>query len=523
MQKPRLVYYNDAHHFHGKRIEPPASIHKLQQPVDEVLGTGVDLLVLGLGYSDVYFHQSKVGRVIGQMKEVWENYIDWRIMRMVEEAAKLGTDQVREVTKRGREMGLKVFPSLKMNDSSPPGSDRCGLLKWEHELDVCTGDPGRSQWCYDYANELVRDYKLAVLREMLEDYEADGLELDFKFESTYFKQDEIEKNTPLMSRYIAQVRELAKEVGEKQGREVPIMVRVDLQRDENLKMGLDVETWLKEGSVDYVAGQEPENLTDTEKKPQWLPDAANAAGGAAYYRPPRRVYDERVALPHIEMHRALRQTLDWQGYAGFYDGYLPWPFATREHQMLRELAYPEAHARKDKRYLLQPREGVLGEETTTPNRVLPVQLVEGETHSVDIHVADDLESAKKDQEMRKPGLTLRFSFFCIEDDIEFRFNGRVLPWEDAEINDERALRIKVDLAGGMSAQAPLGMSAHWFRYRLELDDLKRGANTLEIECKEFAKKAGFIRSLNGMEVQTRYKDFVRPEGLEVDRVDPGGG
>ena len=45
MQKPRLVYYNDAHHFNAKRIEPPASIHKLQWPVDEVLGTGVDLLV----------------------------------------------------------------------------------------------------------------------------------------------------------------------------------------------------------------------------------------------------------------------------------------------------------------------------------------------------------------------------------------------------------------------------------------------------------------------------------------------
>ena len=50
----------------------------------------MDLLVLGLGYADVYFHNSKVGRVVGQMKEVWENYIDWRIMRMVEEGAKNG-------------------------------------------------------------------------------------------------------------------------------------------------------------------------------------------------------------------------------------------------------------------------------------------------------------------------------------------------------------------------------------------------------------------------------------------------
>ena len=124
MDQPRLIHYNDAHHFHAKRLEPPASRHLLNWPVDEVLGTGVDLLVLGLGYSDVFFHQSEVGRVVGQGKEVWESYIDWRIMRMVEVAKELGTDQVRAVVERGRETGLKVFPSLKLQDSARPGSER---------------------------------------------------------------------------------------------------------------------------------------------------------------------------------------------------------------------------------------------------------------------------------------------------------------------------------------------------------------------------------------------------------------
>ena len=87
---------------------------------------------------------------------------------------------------------------------------------------------------------------------------------------------------------------------------------------------------------------------------------------------------------------------------------------------------------------------VEGDGALTPGRVLPIELVEGETHAVNIHVADDLDSAKKDSEMRKPVLTLRFSFFCIEDNVEARFNDRVLPWEEAEMNDERPLRVKVD-------------------------------------------------------------------------------
>jgi len=523
MDKPRLIFYNDAHHFHAKRIEPPASIHMLQWPVDEVLGTGVDLLVLGLGYGDVYFHDSKVGRVVGQMKEVWENYIDWRIMRMVEAARELGTDQLREVTKRGWEMGIKVFPSLKLQDSNPPGSERCGLLKWERGAEVCIGEEGRAQWCYDFAHELVRQDKLAVLREALEEYQADGIELDFMFDTFYFKKAGVERNTPLMNRFVAQVRELADEIGGKQGRKIPIMARVHLKREENLAIGLDVEAWLRERSIDWVVGQDDNVLVDTGVQASWLPEAADAAGSAAYYRPPRRIYDERVGLPSIEMYRALGQTLRWQGYAGMYLGYLPWPLSEREYQILREVAYPEAHVRRDKRYVLQPREGEADQPSTTPERQLPVELEEGKTAAIDVWMADDVESAKQDGEMRRPVLTIRFSFFCIEDEVEIRFNGRVLPREEAEITDERALSIQVKLAGGMHVQAPLGMSAHWFRYRLEAEDLRRGANRLEVEVGRLAPKAGFIRSVNGVEIQTRYRDFARPEGLEIERIAPPGG
>jgi len=522
MDKPRLIYYNDAHHFNAKRIEPPASIHMLQWPVDEVAGTGVDLLVLGLGYGDVYFHDTRVGRVVGQRKEVWENYIDWRIMRMVEEARKLGTDQVREVIARGRELGIAVFPSLKLQDTSAPGGERCGLLKWERGAEVCIGEEGRNEWAYDFAHESVRDDKLAMLREILVEYRADGIELDFLFGNAYFRSDETEANTPLMTEFMAQIRTLARQIGADQSRDIPIMARVCLDREQNLSMGLDVETWLAEGSIDFVVGQDDRVLTDTQPKPGWLPRAASAAGGAAYYRPPRRVYDERVGSPSIEMYRALRQTLDAQGYAGLYHGYMPWPLGRPEYQFLREMAYPEALRRRDKRYYLQPREGADGEPTTTPDRQLPAPLCEGEIIHLKLWIADDLDSARQDGEVRRPVLTVRFSYFCIDDEVEIRFNGRVLSWDEAEITDERALTMATKLAGGMNVQAPMGMSAHWFRFRLGVDDLRPGENDLEVECRRMDRRAGFARSVNGVEILTRYRDFRRPEGLELARIVPGG-
>lgn len=520
MKRPRLIYYNDAHHFHGKRLEPPASIHMLEWPVNEIAGTGVDLLVLGLGYGDVYFHQSRVGRVVGQQKEVWENFIDWRIMRMVEEAAKKGTDQLREVIRRGRETGITVFPSIKLQDGSRPYGERCGRLKWERGREVCIGEPGRHEWAYDYAIEDVRAHKLAVIREVLEDYEADGIELDYMFGSAYFKSDAIDEGRETMNAFVSDVRELAARIGQKQGREVGVMARVDLLRDSNLSQGLDIEQWLRDGLLDYAVGQDPYVVAETGVCQTWLPDAANATGAAAYYRPPRRVYDERVGLPSIEMYRALNQTLVSDGWAGQYHGYLLWPFAEREYQILRELAHPEVHARSPKRYITQPREGEEGEPTTTPHRQCPVELGEGETASVTLRIADDVESAKADGEMRKPTLTIRFSFFCIEDEYEIRFNGEPLPLSQAEVTDERALEMQTRLRGGMNVQAPLGMSAHWFRFALPIHLVKRGDNLVEVEVFKFEPRAGFTRSINGVEVLMRYKDMQRPEGFDVERVSP---
>jgi hypothetical protein len=238
---PRLIYYSDAHHFHANRLDPPVSRHKLYQPVDELLGTGVDLLAFGLGYADVYFHQSKVGRVVGQYQEVWRDFIDWRIYRMVRDAHEMGTDQVREVIGRGHSQGLRVFPSLKLQDPSsddPVWIERFGLLKMKHGKTVCLNEPDdtlpMTDWCYNFTLDEVREEKLAMVREMLDDYDADGIELDFCFRPRYFRKAEVETNIPTMTAFVAQVRTLANEIGVRKGRYIPIMARVNQREDDNL-------------------------------------------------------------------------------------------------------------------------------------------------------------------------------------------------------------------------------------------------------------------------------------------------
>ena len=509
MDRPRLIYYNDAHHFHAKRLDPPVSRQKLYQPVDELVGTGVDLLVLGLGYGDVYFHQSKVGRVVGQYQDIWNEFIDWRIMRMVKDAAAMGTDQVREVIGRGRQLGLTVFPSLKLQDCAndePVWIDRYGLLKMNHGKSVCINELddtlSMTDWCYDFRLDIVREEKLAMVREILEDYEADGIELDFMFFPLYFRKDEAEKSITLMNEFVAEIRRMANSIGKKQDREVSIMARVRYRRDDNLRIGLDAETWLRDGNIDFVAAQASSSLMDTGVLDgRWLAEAANDAGAAAYFqlRAPR-IEDERASHPNIEMYRAFGQTLRWQGFAGMYLGYLPWPFAEDEYQVLREMAFPDVVARSNKRYFLPPSEE-MPPNAATDGRQMPLDLQEGKKASIKIVVADDLESAKRDGEMREPILTISYGFYCIEDEVETNFNGEALSLENAEIHEPRR-------------------GAYWFRYTLPIGLLRQGENTLEIEIKKATETAGFARSVSKVEIQTRYKDFERPLGLEVKRVAP---
>ena len=504
---PRLIYYSDAHHFHAKRIDPPLSLHRMRWPIDELSGTGVDLLAFGLGFGDVYFHQTRIGRVIGQEQEVWDQFINWRIMRMVRDAAAMGTDQLREVIGHGREAGIGVYPSLKLQDPTPKGGERCGWLKWRRGMEVTLGAADdrfpnhQTEWCYDYANTEVREEKLSLIREVLEVYEADGIELDFMFFPLYFRRPDTEAQIPTMNRFVADVRALTREIGARQSRTIPVMARVWHRREENLGIGLDVEAWIAAGDVDLVVGQIPNMLLDPGVTDgRWLADAANAAGAASYLRPGRRLDDPRASIANIEMFRAFGRTLRWQGFTGACLGYLPWPFADAEYRILREIAFPEAGLRHDKRYFLPPREE-LPPYVRPDGRRLPLVLEEGAAETVAVTVADEIEAAAADGEIRDPVLALTFQQFCVEDDVAIRFNGRELAVDAKGIHEPRR-------------------GLYWLRWTLDAGEVVQGENTVELEILRKERTAGFARTLTGVEIHMRYTEFDRPEALDPVRIPP---
>ena len=505
---PRLIYYSDAHHYHAKRLDPPLNRHKLRWPIDELVGTGVDMLAFGLGYGDVFFHQTNIGRVVGQEQEVWEHFIDWRIMRMVKDAHDMGTDQVREVIERGREMGIPVFPSLKLQDPAARYLDRCGWLKWRHGMEVTLGEGNdrfpahATEWCLDYTNVVVRENKKALIREMLEDYRAEGIELDFMFFPLYFRNSQTDSGTQVMTKFVADIKALANEVGYAQGPG-------------------RFPSWRASGTVATTTSTSVSTSnrgSPTEASTSWsdryLTTCSTRASRTANGLPtrltqpaPRHTFDRAIVsmicvpkIANIEMFRAFSHTIQDQGFAGMYLGYLPWPFAEAEYRLLREMAYPEMTARLNKRYYVPPREE-LQTYVRPDTRMLPVVLEEGVTERIPISVADDVDSAITDGEMREAELTLAFQQFCVEDEVALSLNGTDLTIERSNIYEP-------------------SRGQYWLRWLLNPATIRKGENVLEIGIVKREPTAGFARTLTGVEIHLRYREFDRPETLDAATVPP---
>lgn len=118
------------------------------------------------------------------------------------------------------------------------------------------GPPSWDLWFwagYDYALPQVRARYLEVIRGACERYDLDGIELDWARHYGFFKPGQTRRNIPIMNDFVQQVRQVLDYYGEKRGR--PILLasgRTPDSLERSLSLGLDVETWAREGWIDLI-------------------------------------------------------------------------------------------------------------------------------------------------------------------------------------------------------------------------------------------------------------------------------
>ncbi len=110
------------------RYDPPLSKHVLQQPVDEILGTGVDTLSFGLASGATFLHDTQVGKRWGEgVTDHNHGIMWWRAGKNLERALADGMDPLQVVIERAHEKGIQILASLRINEGGTgegPGMNR---------------------------------------------------------------------------------------------------------------------------------------------------------------------------------------------------------------------------------------------------------------------------------------------------------------------------------------------------------------------------------------------------------------
>ncbi len=515
MRKPKLIFYNDARHYSMYRYDPPMSLHQLRQPVDELLGTGVDTLVIGLGSGQTFLHDSRTGLKWGEGVEVHNWSMMWWIAsENLKLAIEAGHDPLSVVVDRAHEKGLQVLGSLRMNDPTAPEQENpymLGRVKAEHP-DVMIGeeDPNNpnAATSADFSREEVRQERLDVIEETCSRFDLDGLEMD-PYVGAFFKPSEVRKHTPLMTEFVREVRRLLGRIDEKRGEATGLTAKVFPSEEANLAMGMDVRTWLAEGLVDLVVPVSNSFLLDQEMPIEWLVDAAGQAGTWIYPALGRVPYDDRHHLPTIEMYRAAAANYRAMGTHGLFLSDLPWPHTEREYQVLREMGDPDIHNRKNKHYFVVQKETLPG--SYAPKRHLPIELEEGMPRQVPFIVGDDLDAARTDGELKAARLGVRILRCCPEDLLLFRFNGTVVSPKEI-----------THIYGGVVAYTahrgglPERIDTHyWFEFDLPCELVREGRNEFEVVLEQRYAPLGKDRELQQVELNLDYREPAKPIGGQM--------
>ena len=165
-----------------------------------------------------------------------------------------GVDIAQRIVEESHRRKLEVFWEHRLN-----GADR--------EADVTT--PARHplkdqnpEWLleggwwkpglWNFAVPEVRQYKVAVLREVAERYDLDGINLDFGRHPPYLPAGKQWEQREALTDFVRQVRLMLQAVAEKRGRPFLLSVRVADSVPGCHFDGFDIESWVQQNLVDMI-------------------------------------------------------------------------------------------------------------------------------------------------------------------------------------------------------------------------------------------------------------------------------
>jgi hypothetical protein len=105
----------------------------------------------------------------------------------------------------------------------------------------------------NYEKAEVRALMFAQIKEVVEDYDYEGLELDWLRNPLCCEPNATPETVAMMSDWIREVRELTQRRAQQTGRPYPLGLRIPGRLETVKSIGLDVATLCREGTLDFVS------------------------------------------------------------------------------------------------------------------------------------------------------------------------------------------------------------------------------------------------------------------------------
>ena len=248
----RVVYNED-----GQGVfeaDPATAEADLRAWVDRPLSLmPIDTYAWCIAFHDLVMHNSKVGEVYGRR---FDRPPD-RHAEVIAELHRRGTDIMHVVADQAHRHGVEVVAGMRMSDTHQrqPDPDSPGVtqLMLDHPEYTIRRQDGMQETALDYSFREVREHRLAILRELAEGYDIDGLELDFVRWGKHFAREEAPFKVDIMTDFVGRVRETLDEAARRRARDRLVLgVQVPRSLYLSLLCGLDARAWVTRGWLDYI-------------------------------------------------------------------------------------------------------------------------------------------------------------------------------------------------------------------------------------------------------------------------------
>ena len=349
-----------------------------------------------------------------------------------------GYDLIQVLLDRSHKDGVQFVGGLRMNDRHGGATSQPWVLQ-HPEWKTADGYP-------DYKHQGVRDTMVAVAADTLERYDMDGIELDWMRWCRMFKSSEAVQNAPLLTDFMAKMRNVLDQAAKKRGRgELLLGVRVPQTIEECRLLGFDVKAWVQKGLVDFIT---PSDFSKTDFNTKTDEFTALTAGTEVKVYPAiHSVYEDYTAWPTItgeymqletpENYRAAAKNF----YAFGADGVSAYNYQehyiqelhlgdpnewSRSFSYLTELRDPASMAQGDRHYRYTPTSPTPGVMAKHEKIVLDRKNDEP-ADSVRFRMAEDLTD---------PNLSVTLEFkvtgMAEGDEFEMALNGVEIPADQFE-------------------------------------------------------------------------------------------